>query len=102
MAAACLAALCCPLTIACVMVCRGRRWCCFRGGLCTGHKRLPNEPDSTDSNGLPDGDLTRGISSLRRDRWRPGQISYSICRWRGEKQTAAATQCVCAREELCV
>ena len=65
LAAACLAALCCPLTIACVMVCRGRRWCCFRGGLCTGHKRLPNEPDSTDSNSLPGSDLTTGgMSSL--------------------------------------
>ena len=64
LAAACLAALCCPLTIACVMVCRGRRWCCFRGGLCTGHKRLPNELDPKDSNGLPDGELTGGMSSL--------------------------------------
>ena len=58
LAAACLVALCCPLTIACVLVCRGRRWCCFRGGLCTGHKRLPNEPDDKDPNGLAEGSMS--------------------------------------------
>lgn len=58
LAAACLVALCCPLTIACVLVCRGRRWCCFRGGLCTGHKRLPNEPDDKDPSGLAEGSMS--------------------------------------------
>ena len=43
--AACVLALCLPITIACVLVCRGRRWCCFRGQK---FERVPKAEPSTE------------------------------------------------------
>jgi hypothetical protein len=60
---ACLLALCCPLTIACVLVCRGRQWCCFRHR----HAPVPKcEPDESGPRSIdqPGGNQVVDLSSL--------------------------------------